>query len=103
LAVEDKGITCNRTHSVYVPICRLWVHLRELTDELASLVIDTGTVASEDELQLKITEIQASVWHLENNIAKKTEELHLSDQKSHKELEWLKTNKWINLYQKTRK
>ncbi|KAF9505366.1 hypothetical protein BS47DRAFT_1400446 [Hydnum rufescens UP504] len=75
----------------------LRVHLRELTDELAGLVTDTGTVALEDELQLKITEIRASVQHLESNIAKKTEELHLSDQKSHKELEWLKTNKWINL------
>ncbi|KAF9507531.1 hypothetical protein BS47DRAFT_1366589 [Hydnum rufescens UP504] len=75
----------------------LRVHLRELTDELAGLVTDTGTVALEDELQLKITEIRASVQRLESNIAKKTEELHLSDQKSHKELEQLKTNKWINL------
>jgi hypothetical protein len=75
----------------------LRVHLRELTDELAGLVIDTGVVALEDELWLKITEIQASVWCLENNIAKKTEVLHISDQKSHKELEQLKTNKWINL------
>ncbi|KAF9505135.1 hypothetical protein BS47DRAFT_1400699 [Hydnum rufescens UP504] len=75
----------------------LRVHLRELTDELAGLVTDTRMVALEDELQLKITEIRASVWCLESNIAKKTEVLHLSDQKSHKELEWLKTNKWINL------
>ncbi|KAF9511311.1 hypothetical protein BS47DRAFT_1395220 [Hydnum rufescens UP504] len=73
------------------------VHLKELTDELESLVIDTGIVALEDELQLKITEIRASVQHLESNIAKKTEELHLSDQNSHKELEQLNTNKWINL------
>ncbi|KAF9511418.1 hypothetical protein BS47DRAFT_1363798 [Hydnum rufescens UP504] len=51
----------------------------------------------EDELQLKITEIWASVQRLESNISRKTQELHLSDQKSHKELEQLKTNKWINL------
>ena len=75
----------------------LRVHLRELTDELASFAIDNGMVAVEDELRLKIAEIQGSVQHLENNIKKKTEELHLSDQTSHKELEWLKTNKWVNL------
>ncbi|KAF9507223.1 hypothetical protein BS47DRAFT_1304319 [Hydnum rufescens UP504] len=66
-------------------------------DELAGLATDNVTIAVEDELQLKITEIRASVQRLESNISRKTQELHLSDQKSHKELERLKTNKWINL------
>ena len=35
----------------------LRVHLRELTDELASFAIDNGMVAVEDELWLKIAEI----------------------------------------------
>ncbi|KAF9504212.1 hypothetical protein BS47DRAFT_1368953 [Hydnum rufescens UP504] len=75
----------------------LQVHLKELMDELAGLATNNVTIAVEDELWLKITEIWASVQCLESNISRKTQELHLSDQKSHKELEWLKTNKWINL------
>lgn len=75
----------------------LRVHLKELMDELAGLATDNVTIAVEDELRLKITEIRASVQRLESNISRKTQELHLSDQKSHKELERLKTNRWINL------
>ncbi|KAF9505393.1 hypothetical protein BS47DRAFT_1400440 [Hydnum rufescens UP504] len=75
----------------------LQVHLKELMDELSGLATNNVTIAVEDELWLKITEIWASVQCLESNISRKTQELHLSDQKSHKELEWLKTNKWINL------
>jgi len=75
----------------------LRVHLKELTEELAALVTDSTTVAVEDELRLKIVEIRTSVKGLESKINKKTQELHLSDRKSHKELERLKTDRWVNL------
>ena len=73
------------------------MHLKELTEELAAFVTDSMTVPVEVELRLKITDICASVKRLESKITKKTEELHLSDRTSHKELERLKTNKWVNL------
>lgn len=72
-------------------------HIKELRDELAGLATDDSTIAVEDELRLKIVEIQGSLKRLESNIAKKMEELRLSDLTSHKELEKLKKNKWVNL------
>jgi hypothetical protein len=72
-------------------------HVKELRNELANFATDGSTIAVEDELRLKIVEIQGSVKRLESNIAKKTEELRLSDLTLHKELESLKKNKWVNL------
>ncbi|KAF9517743.1 hypothetical protein BS47DRAFT_1359507 [Hydnum rufescens UP504] len=61
-----------------------------------SLQLITALVV-EDELQAKIKAMRSSIKHIESNIKKKTEELHLSDQMSHKELDHLKTDKWVNL------
>ncbi|KAF9516404.1 hypothetical protein BS47DRAFT_1360420 [Hydnum rufescens UP504] len=75
----------------------LRIHLKETVDELGELATDSSTVVVEDELWAKIEAMQSSIKHIESNIKKKTEELHLSDRMSHKELDCLKTDKWVNL------
>ncbi|KAF9503257.1 hypothetical protein BS47DRAFT_1402585 [Hydnum rufescens UP504] len=75
----------------------LQIHLKETVDELRELATDSSTVVVEDELWAKIKAMQSSIKCIESNIKKKTEELHLSDQMSHKELDHLKTDKWVNL------
>ncbi|KAF9503781.1 hypothetical protein BS47DRAFT_1369276 [Hydnum rufescens UP504] len=75
----------------------LWIHLKETVDELGELATDSSTVVVEDELWAKIEAMRSSIKRIESNIKKKTEELHLSDRMSHKELDRLKTDKWVNL------
>ncbi|KAF9520254.1 hypothetical protein BS47DRAFT_1357485 [Hydnum rufescens UP504] len=75
----------------------LQIHLKEMVDELGELATDSSTVVVEDELQAKIEAMRSSIKHIKSNIKKKTEELHLSDQMSHKELDHLKTDKWFEL------
>ncbi|KAF9505386.1 hypothetical protein BS47DRAFT_1400436 [Hydnum rufescens UP504] len=75
----------------------LWIHLKEMVDELGELATDSSTVVVEDELWAKIEAIQSSIKCIKSNIKKKTEELHLSDQMTHKELDHLKTNKWLDV------
>ncbi|KAF9508425.1 hypothetical protein BS47DRAFT_1373667 [Hydnum rufescens UP504] len=75
----------------------LRIHLKETVDELGELATDSSTVVVEDELRAKIEAMRSSIKHIESNIKKKTEELHLSDRMSHKELDHLKTDKWVNL------
>ena len=75
----------------------LRIHLKEMVDELGELATDNSTVVVEDELQAKIEAMQSSIKHIKSNVKKKMEELHLSDWTSHKELDHLKTDKWVNL------
>ncbi|KAF9515408.1 hypothetical protein BS47DRAFT_1391578 [Hydnum rufescens UP504] len=75
----------------------LQIHLKEMVDELGELATDSSTVVVEDELRAKIEAMRSSIKRIESNIKKKTEELHLSDRMSHKELDHLKTDKWVNL------
>ncbi|KAF9505660.1 hypothetical protein BS47DRAFT_1400198 [Hydnum rufescens UP504] len=60
---------------------------QETVDELGELATDSSTVVVEDELQANIEAMRSSIKRIESNIKKKTEELHLSDQMSHKELD----------------
>jgi hypothetical protein len=75
----------------------LRIHLKELVDELGELATDSSTVVVEDELREKIEAMRSSIKRIESNVKKKMEELHLSDWTSHKELDRLKTDKWVNL------
>ncbi|KAF9511223.1 hypothetical protein BS47DRAFT_1364043 [Hydnum rufescens UP504] len=75
----------------------LRIHLKETVDELGELATDSSTVVVEDELRAKIEAMRSSIKRIKSNIKKKTEELHLSDRMSHKELDRLKTDKWVNL------
>ncbi|KAF9508765.1 hypothetical protein BS47DRAFT_1397479 [Hydnum rufescens UP504] len=75
----------------------LQIHLKEMVDELGELATDSSTVVVEDELRAKIKAMRSSIKRIESNIKKKMEELHLSDWMSHKELDRLKTDKWVNL------